>query len=403
MTTKKIEAGILNNYYILLIFGYFLNVFSSFRPGIFILLLNCILIACHCVTVFYCHRVHKSVVLAYAVLEILSIIMFLGQGDSFSVYLNSLIYVVTPMACFSSGNNTLVDEDKFYKSFLIAITANNIFGIPCFYLKPQFFVDFIARTNSFGLEQVLHVAGYGRLITLFGSIETGVLSAIAVLISILLIRKESKKLLLIFSIVVNLSALLLTQQRGALFAFVAFVIALIVQSALKKEGLIKPSLVIFLVVVGGVTFGLLSVYKPVVLDWIVTRIKNPTAAITSRYSYQWDVVVKDTNIFEWIFGKGLGNKGFFVEINDSYHRIFDNMYFNILAEVGILGLCMFVYCIIKCAIKTLNNMALYGICAIAIFVVAVQGLGTTLIYYPQIMAIYWFSVGRYYQVRNSEG
>ena len=263
-------------------------------------------------------------------------------------------------------------------------------------------MDFISRTNSFGLEQVLHVAGYGRLITLFGSIETGVLSAIAALLAILMIRKEHSKLRLIISIIINLAALILTQQRGSLAAFFVFFLALLIDSEVKKERLIKPSTILFIVSIVVAVFAVLAHYKPVVLDWIITRITNPAAAFTQRNDYQWEVVAKDTNIIQWIFGRGLGSRGFFVENNDIYHRIFDNMYYNILAETGIIGLILFLGIIFNCTQKTLSKMSINGMYAVAIFIICVQGLGTTMIYYPQIMAIFWFSVGMIYHFRVSE-
>lgn len=391
----RIEAFVFNNYYFFVIIGYLINVFTGFRPGVFIMFLNCILLLCSMSRCFKKRKMKWNTVTLFILIQILSFIMFLMQDSGIYVYFQSFIYLVTPCACYFSLSNLECKSSSFFKSFVLAITINCLFGIPCFYLKPSFFVSYVTRTSVFHIDQVLHIAGLGRLITLFGSIETGVLSAIVVIISLFMLEKENKKLYK-FALVINLVAVVLSQQRGALFSVILFILYIIIHPFEGKKRIIKFSTILGIAIGIGVTFLLLSIYKPEIVVWMTDKMKNPFDAITQRYDYQWRVVTTDTNIMEWLFGKGLGSLGFFVEINDIYHRIFDNMYFNIIGEVGLIGFLIFIIIIFTCFKRFAKNTLINGPFIAAIFVVAFQGLGTTLIYYPQIMAVFWFSVGHFY-------
>lgn len=396
MYFKKMEEFLITHYYLFIIGGYFLRIITEFRPGLFILILNVLLLGCHIIVNIRNHRIKVTSVTFFTLCLFLSVIMFLWNDQSLSVYINSAIYVITPIVCYLTTPETMEGREKFYKSYLTAITINNIFGIICFYLKPGFYVDYVYRTSSAAYEQVMHHAGYGRLITLFGSIETGVLAGVGVLVGILLLQRYKKDKLIIVAIIVNFAAVILSQQRGPFFSLVLLLGFIIVYSTIKGKRVINPLIPILIIAVFIGTMFFLYTYKHTVFNWMVERLTNPSAAINDRYDYQWDVVKNGTNIIQWLFGKGVGHVGFFIEDTAISKRIWDNMYFNMLAEIGILGFSLFLFTFLRCfrvVISDINKNALFFA---PVFAIAFQGMGTSMNYYPQIMGMFWFSVGCLY-------
>lgn len=402
MIFRKIENYIIAHYYMFIVGGYFLRIITEFRPGLFILVLNAVLLMCHVISNMRTHLIKFTAVTLFTLTLILSFIMFLWNDQSVGVFVNSAIYVITPLACFLSVPKMDETKDKFYLSYLTALTVNNIFGIICFYTKPSFFVDYIYRTSSAAYEQVMHHAGFGRLITLFGSIETGVLSGVAVMVGVLLLQRYRRNKFILLSIVVNFAAVILSQQRGPFFSIIMLMAFIIVYSTIKGKRVINPIIPVIIIIVFVATMYFLYSYKHTVFEWMVNRLTNPSSAINDRYDYQWDVVKNDTNLIQWLFGKGLGHVGLFVEDTAITKRIWDNMYFNMIAEIGLFGLVSFALIVLKCTKQFLLNVQVNALYFAPFFAVAFQGMGTTMNYYPQIMAMFWFSVGCLYHYIGAE-
>ena len=322
----------------------------------------------------------------------LSILVGVVSDVPLATTLSSYIYVATPIFLSFSNKNYLVNKDKFFKAALIAIVFNDIFGIFCFYLKPSFFVSFIQRTSQSSYAQLMHHAGVGRLVTIFGSIETAIFSGFGILISLgILVNKTKKNRFYVFSLLICFVALILTQQRGPLFALM--VVFVVIGINLHRQKLIKTRYLILIIVAAIVTLGILYVYKPTVFYWEIERILNPSDAVNERYDYQWDVLVNNLSIIQWVTGKGIGAFGFFVDVSTRLTRIFDQMYFNIIGELGIIGLLLIVIIFFRCMKSFLTDNRHYFIPFFIVFMFFFGGLGTTLTYYPQITAIVWFSVG----------
>lgn len=393
LRSRKIEDFLIEHYYFFVIGGYFLRIVTEFRPGLFILLLNMVILGCHSLAYSKSHAIKCTSVTLFTLCLILSFIMFLWNDQGISVYVNSAIYVITPIVCFMATPRSKEGVNKFYRSFLMAETINNIFGIICFYLKPTFYVNYIYRTSSAAYEQVMHHAGFGRLITLFGSIETGVLAGVGVMIGILLLQRYQKDKMIIIAIIVNFAAVILSQQRGPFFSIILLLGFLIIYSILKGKRIINPVIPIVIILVFIATMFFLYTYKHTVFVWMTERLTNPSSAINDRYDYQWDVVKNDTSIFQWLLGKGLGHVGLFVTDTAITKRIWDNMYFNMISEIGIIGFSIFIFIILRCSKVFITDIIANALYFAPVFAIAFQGMGTTMNYYPQIMGMFWFSVG----------
>lgn len=365
-----------------------ISVFMDFRPAVLMLGYNILLLVLRLSQ--NCRSIKLGVMQLFSLWCMLSVLIGVCCGVRLATTISSYIYVATPMFLSFSSENFFVSKDRFFKATLIAIVLNNLFGTICFYLKPAFFVEFIHRTSQSSYAQLMHHAGFGRLVTIFGSIETAILSGFGVLISLgVLINRKSR--FCVFSLLVCFATLILTQQRGPLFALI--LIFIIIGIYLRKQKLIKTRFLFLIIVVAAVTLGVLYVYKPTVFYWEIERILNPSDAVNERFDYQWDVLVNNLSVIQWVTGKGIGAFGFFVDISNRLTRIFDQMYFNIEGELGLVGLIILATIFIKCIKSFSHDERYYFTSFFIVFMFFFGGLGTTLTYYPQITAIVWFSVG----------
>ena len=313
--------------------------------------------------------------------------------QSFSTSIKTFIYVVTPIfLVFYKADNG--NEIEFWKSYLLGIVFNDVFGAICFYTKPGFFVDFLQRYSEFALTQVNHHAGFGRLVTLFGSIETGVLSAVGAVVSLwFLINKSKHEVVYVFSLMICLIALVLTQQRGPLFGFFICVFFIFLYSI--RERLLKFRYLIAMVLaIIGVMIVLMN-SKRTVYQWIIERISNPMSAFDERYNYQFDVLTRN-NVFEWIFGRGLGSLGYFVETSTIETRVFDQMYFNMIGEIGLLGTLLFIIMTLKTFRPFLQNVKRLFAPFFIVVIILIDGLGTTITYAMSVMPVFWVSIKQLY-------
>lgn len=388
VSIKKIEKTIVNNYFVILFLSYALNFFISFRPAVFLIFINLLLLL---IRTFYINiKVRCIPIYLFCFYLFISLIISI-VNNSVEQAFNSYLYIFTPCVLFFSLDNDEVEIDYLLISFVIASFLNEIIGLSCFYTKPDFFVDFLLRTNLPAYEQLMHHAGYGRMVTMFGSIETAQFAAITIIVCIGFIYYRSKfKPFCIIALVLSGVVLVLTQQRGPLFALAIGMVYLFVR---YRGRIIRPRLLVLFSVILLFVMHVLYLYLPTVFEWILERISNPSAAIESRYDYQWDVLTDNLYLFEWLIGKGIGSFGFFVNVSTIHTRIFDQMYFNIIGEEGILGLIIFIAIVIKCFSFFLQKPKVLFVPAFIIFEIVFTGLGTTLIYYPPIMPLFWVSVG----------
>ena len=390
---NKLFKLLFDYYFVLWVFSYFICIFVHFSPVLFMGLINIFL-----AIGFFISEVTKNnsikkdglIVLVFIGWLLLSFLLSTVL-NGISVSFQSAIYVFSPLVLLFYGGKYGKCR-TFWRNFIVGIVFNNVFGIICFYTKASFFVSYLENYSEYGLEQVMHHSGYGRLVTFFGCIETAILSAFGVIACLwFLITNCQKKVFAVISMIVNMSALILTQQRGPLFA-VAFCLLFVLLYSLFKKRLIKIKYIFFLFLAIFGVMGILFIYKNTVFTWIIERISNPASAFEERYDYQFDILTQNS-LIEWIIGRGVGSLGFFVENSTKQTRIFDQMYFNMIGEIGIIGSLLFLIICLKTIRPFLKNVrGLFGPFFI-VMVVLIDGLGTTLSYYMPIMPIFWVSIG----------
>jgi hypothetical protein len=308
--------------------------------------------------------------------------------------------VASPIAlAFVCKDNEYIQKNKFFSSAQNSLIIMLIFGTICFYTKPGFYLNYLEITSLASLDNVTNWAGAGRLCTLVGSIETGQLACFLLIISWYFLINKERRIVSLFGILTGLICIVLSQQRGPLFAILLIVLAAIIFGA--KEKIIKIRYLFIGIAALAFIFLYLSIKNSIVFGWMIERISNPTDAITERYGYQWNHISSSFSPIEYLLGNGIGTFGQFAE-NVEHGRILDNMYFNLIGELGIFGLSLFIMIVTKSFIISFKSLKKNFVCAALIFAICFAGLGTTLHYYPMITPFLWFSVGILFYKSNNK-
>ncbi len=319
-------------------------------------------------------------------------IWFVFNELPFSVYVMAIIYNCINMFFFFFPNVYKNKVSKFYFWYIFAIIINSVFGIFCFFTKPEFYVTFWSKQKYSGYQEIFNIGNAGRLQTIFGSIETGMISIIGLAISFGILT-ESKGKKGKFALLICAFASILTQQRGPIFAGIFITIASIYLMCFKWK-IIKLRYFVIVASLLAVNMFILNKYRPVTLKFISDRLTNPFNALAGRFENV--LFIKDFDVFQYMVGNGIGSHSFLANSYKSSQIIYDGGYFNIIAELGLIGLSIFLYITLKAIIYSLKDIREKYIDLFIIIAVLFDCIGTTIFYYPQIMPVFWFAVGRAY-------
>lgn len=123
------------------------------------------------------------------------------------------------------------------------------------------------------------------------------------------------------------------------------------------------------------------------------RVINISGAVNERND-NWIDNLMNLDLVGWIFGSGLGSKSHQVsEIGGL--GVYDSSYIQILTELGLVGFCLFVFCIIYAILKARRkNMDKYSLISLVImFVFLVQAIGSNVWEFQIISPLFWIAVG----------
>ena len=265
-------------------------------------------------------------------------------------------------------------------SFIISLLLHIV--VPNFYVNYLYYRGYISEMSSFWATYFFQ--------GLFGVTALGTLSsctALFFLIEYIETRMKRSLIYMFFSLMI----LFIAGRRSAIAAFLLGVIFIVGYYVLSGSAKRKRLTTIFLILGGGFV-GILF-YKREFLQRVILRVINISEAVNERND-NWIDNLMNLDLVGWIFGSGLGSKSHQVsEIGGL--GVYDSSYIQILTELGLVGFCLFVFCIIYAILKARRkNMDKYSLISLVImFVFLVQAIGSNVWEFQIISPLFWIAVG----------
>jgi len=326
-------------------------------------------------------------ILSYVLLNFVSLIWFFLSGLPISVYIQEFSNSILPVFFYFFAKNKDENNLDFYRNTLMALVLFFVIGFVFFFLQPYNYRYFLSTIDGVGTNPISTSEFYRSIL---GITATGSLGAIGVLISFSkIIDTEGHKGKISF--IICLIAVILTFRRSALFVTLAAIIALHYLAYFKFNLLKKRYLILEITLLTGTIIFLLK-KNPEFLPDLGDRLKMIFDAFGER-SKSWSDGLKHGNL---IIGSGLGvfsHKA--VPYSDKF--IPDGNYVRMLAEIGVLGIFIFISIIISTIIKGIKSLSEYYLEVGIIIAICLQALGSDIFSFQIVIPIFWYSIGRIHQ------
>ena len=282
-------------------------------------------------------------------------------------------------------------QTRFYNRTLIAILFVYVVGFYYSLTMPSWYVEktlALANLHTSYTEDTIMYARFGSFLDSYHVANLGV---VALCISFGLIKTDDRisiRLLDYFGLGIVIVAVLLSQQRVAMFIGGAFLIYYVLKSSKNKTAIFGILSVLLI---------LLFVIPLIIDDAIVSEVlarfsgESRSAMVSSR-THQWIEAIK--GVIEPVFGNGIGSGGH-IAIEHGWHpAIADGSYFKIWLEGGMYSTFLFLIILIVSLWKAFVNRNKYYVEFPALCFFSCSLLGANIIDMPYIIAPMWYAIGR---------
>jgi hypothetical protein len=344
----------------------------------------------------------SGLVFLFLIYCVFSIQGYFYNGIPFSSYFTEIPTQVFPIIFFFIPFNQNINRERFYKTFVIAITIAIILGLYYYIFNPTVYIQYMLKVVSESYEGGIGVT-IQRFNSIFGSTIMGSFSVFVMII--LMYRFWDRKtrsssnlpLYLLLYTLAFLSAILTMQRSSIVLAFFCVIFIYICSIVFRNK--ISTSFTLFNILLYFILTTIIVVMFQEYFDFFLERLDSMDTVFDER-SNQW------TETFEhspnMILGTGLGSAGHKALAFTRYH-ITDGALFKITAEFGIIGIILFLYIIAKCMIIKIKYFPELFREYLIIFVCLVQSIGSNTLVFQQVLPIFWFSLGsvaNYYKTKS---
>lgn len=275
---------------------------------------------------------------------------------NFSLYFYGLIKLIEAIVLYILISKLNFSYLKLGWSFLFSMFIHSCLAIY------QFFSQSITANKYLGIAEQISAqggvsvleGGFGRLLRAYGGLSHPnilggfLVVAILILINIYLIQKNKNNILFFLFLIILFFALILSFSRSAGLALFVSLLFLLIYSVVKKIEIKKIfSIILVLIIFSGISFILLN-------DFIQTRIQR-TERLEVKSSMERNVLQDQAQLLikdNWFLGVGMNNYVLAVheKINNNLniwnYQPVHNVYLLVWAELGILGLALYLFLII---------------------------------------------------------
>lgn len=341
----------------------------------------------------------NSVVFFYFIAAFLSLSGSIIRPYPISFFLTDMYWAYLPIIFYFIGNKSSDDYPIFYERSLWAFMFIFIVG---FYFLVSPTERYISKTietlnlHSHYTEETYVHARFASFLDSYHTSNLGVCS-LCFGFGLLKYRGNEKVVLKVFAylaIVVSFVAIMLAQQRVAMYVSVLLLMYyLIANSKRNKLGGVFTVVVLGLLLLIALNY-YLSFFGEDFFEQITGRFsRESSSTMVSSRSNQW-MRALDGFYMEPLFGLGVGSGGHLAVSSGLTPVVTDGSYFKILLEGGLASFIPFIIILISSLIKGFNQRKKYYVEFPLLFFFSCSMIGANVIDMPYIIMFMWYIMGR---------
>lgn len=382
---SRVEDFLVNNYYIMIIFLYFITLKKNFFPvGVgAAMIMMCILI-CMLLTrkLFRRMRMLDAVVLLYGIYCMGTGVYVFLLGIPMKVFITAVSNGLLPIIFYYAARR---ENHLFYKRSLWAIQGCCIVGLILLWKMPQWYYLY-CRTYGFS---------YTRLSSCIGSTAIGSLSVIAILISIQMLYDSKGRKAKIFYCLSVLYAFC-SMQRSAWIVALMSIVLMHYLIFFKWRTIKLRYFAVELAGVGVGAFILRNRIMAMIVRWLAEHavaeraMAGRQSGMFSSRTGTWIEGLRHSNL---LFGNGFGTVGH-KAVGYVDYIIADGSWACLLCEIGIVGIGLFILILLKTVELGMHNLK-KAFLPLGIWgCIALQAIGSNMFEYQLIMPFFWYAIGQ---------
>ncbi len=307
----------------------------------------------------------------------------IAYGFPMILFIQAVAYMAIPVIMYSVKKHNIAE---LYKRYMGAILASIMIAILMYYCAP----DFYGRYLLYHHYQSGSSRDYIRL-SMQGLYGITMLASFSAICSIYFFGKwlEKPQLRSLLKFGLALFTLVFTGRRSAVAGGLLLIIVIVIRyfHLRRKFGIKQVFVISFVVIV--LIISIVANYE-VVSFWI-KRMTGLSLAISERNS-NWIEVFESLGS-RIILGQGLGTAGHNAGAM-GYLGAFDSSYVLLISELGIVGLLVFLLCLVKSFYRFFmvkhNERNWFALYIVVLFLI--QAIGSNVWEFPVLASLFWFSL-----------
>ena len=390
---KNLIQNLVERYYLIVLIVSFLTMFNiNFFAGAIITTLSFFFSIK--ILLFQNNKIwFKSLIVFFILYNVLSGFNYFLNNLPIKIYFSEIQLQIIPIFFFFIGFNKRNSNNRMYNYTLYGTFFMCLIGLFLYIEQPDWYIEWrknglIDWVGNINVDSVILNLGLSSFF--YTPYYTGYLSLISIIILLDLIYKNGFTIYYFLLFLLFSLTLLLSQMRVAWLFFVLLVFFTIIYWLIKK-----PKKGLFFL---GIIFLIFSIFIFIlkitldssILDILFERLYS-TSSVVSERSSTWNIEIK--NLFDLLFGHGLGSASHQAHYL-GFSSITDGQYFKILYELGIFGFFLFLTIIFFSLIRGFKYFNYYFIEVLIILFFVFANVGANPLSMPIIIAIFWFSLGR---------
>ncbi|MFV8352511.1 hypothetical protein [Flavobacterium sp. XS2P14] len=328
----------------------------------------------------------NKLVLFYILYNSISILWFLFKGFPVSVFIAEWTNSILPVFFFYFSYPYKKERDNFYRLTLFALIFSFIIGFILWVMELPLYRVFMDVTEGPGTDLLFFQS-------LFGLTATGALGFVAFLISFQIIFKSKGKKGKI-ALLIALVATILTFRRSALFVLLMSVLMMHFIGYFRYNFVKKRYFLLEFTFFYGVVLLISANYDDFFIN-LYERVSMLSEAFDERKGNNSVAFGQDN----FLIGGGLGAFGH-KAVPYSKVIIADGNYFKMYAELGSIGVFVFLSIVVSSIFKGLQDLKNKYLELGIVIGLSLMAIGSNIFEYQIIAPVFWYSVGKIFAKNN---